>query len=268
MKSMEAECVQKVKGLGDVYRCSAPADAQLAAFEKVGISRFVLPSEVVAMRMAGLTDFTRTCVAPVVIKGENPILIKYSPFMNRNLMSLAVAKHRKNQYPDFFPAEFYEAVKQEAKAQEGEGLEPQDRDSFMLQSAGDFKVESGSETAQYLGITPEYFTRFHAGNPIDFFNLPNDVPKGQSRVNYLWFVSPVSGSDLVARVQDLGYGGRTFGVRGNARSADAKNLYTATSIRDAVAQSIPPVAQTLGISIAEKGLVERLPKAVLLQLRQ
>lgn len=164
------------------------------------------------IRLAGLSnDYTRTCVAPVDVKGENPILYKPSILMNPEMAAITVKSHSEGKYPTLDRV-FYEVLKERAKTELG--LIPEDRTAQVLQSNEDYDLTPEMDEARFLlgKQTAEYFKRFNHPS-IKLFNLPTtETPKNKCFVNYLWFIRPECGSVLDCRYWDLVDGGGAFGV--------------------------------------------------------
>jgi len=221
MTNYKARKVGDVKGLGVIYQVAAPLHEQISAFQRAGVGHpyLVTPEETAIIRLGGVSnDYTRTNMAPVGVKGENPILYRASPLMNPAMASLAVSAHRNGKYPAL-PREFYEVVK--GIAENERGLEPEDRTAHILSSAEDYSLTPEMEDTRFILGKPmqKYFDRFkHTSIP--FLNLQTkDAPKGECLVNYLWFYRPDDGSRLYARGRDLYYEGRAFGVSRDAATS-------------------------------------------------
>jgi len=201
---------------GDVYQVDAPLDKQLRAFQEKGIHRLVTSEQVAKIRLQNpnlVSDsYTRTCVAPIGVKGEPVVLHKQSPLMNTLIAAQAVAAHKKGEYPLFSRDVYDFAI---AEAREQEGLEPEDRTAFVLLNKGDFELTPEMPDTRFLlgRQAQEYFKKFHSGKTIPFYNLQvDDIPKGKSAVNYLWFGRPAVGSGLTARGRGLSGDNGAFGV--------------------------------------------------------
>jgi len=268
MVNYEARKVGDVKGLGIVYQVNAPLDEQISAFKRAGVEHpyLVTPEETATIRLAGMSnDFTRTSMAPVGVKGENPILYRASPLMNPAMASLAVIAHR-NGKRFALPREFYEAVRQ--FAEEDRGLEPEDRRAIVLSSAENYSLTPEMEDTRFILGKPmqKYFDRFkHTSIP--FLNLETkDVSKNECAVNYLWFNRPDNDSQLYARNRYLDNEHRAFGVRRDAVSNAQNSGYSLTEIGKASSEVIPVVFDNEGVRgltplVARglsKGLLERL----------
>jgi len=245
----EANLIGKLKDSREIYEVCASLDKQIPAFERAGIKHPFLasPDEVALIRLDKLSnDWSRTCMAPVKVKGKPTILTAISPFMNPIMAAIAVDFHKKNQYPTL-PEISYELLETEAKAQSS--LTPEDRTTHILEgkadSGGKFYLTPEMDDSRFIlkKHVQRYFGQFKHSQ-IPFFDLPDDASKGQAFVNYLWFSGPRDGSGLSARYRGLGDGLRAFGVRGKTSKAGSQNSgYNLTNIRNASDEAIK---QTLG----------------------
>jgi hypothetical protein len=197
----------------------APLDIQLGSLGLVGVREFADVGELVDLKLNGEKlinpneAYSRTRVMPVVANGANPVLVRNSILMNPDFARLAVEYHKRGEYPEFLDEIYFEQARETARIQLG--LPPAERTHFELQTSEDFKIASGSDIAGFLGIVPAYYETFHPNATITFYNLPKNVQKGKSRVNYVWFNGPQDGSGLDARDQCLHCDDQAFGVRVN-----------------------------------------------------
>jgi len=267
----KAEPIGEVKDLGTVYQAIAPLSQQILALKKQGIEHpyLVTPEETAMIRIAGLSnDGTRTCIAPVAVKGENPILYKTSLFMDPLIAVIAEQAHRNNQYPTL-PREFYKVLSEEAKKQES--LEPEDRTAHRLSSKEDYDLTSEMDDSKFvLGKpTAEYFRKFNHPK-IRLFNLPTtDLPKkNQCAVNYLWFDWPENVSCLSCRDRDLDSDGGAFGVlKKSAEGASQDFNYSLTNVRDSITGVIPKFLEEVGLTAIRDIISGKLEQRVLENLR-
>jgi hypothetical protein len=256
---------------GKVYEISAPLDEQISAFEKVGITYPYLatPEQVCNIRLQGISDdWTRTSIAPVAVKGENTILYRNSPFMNPEIAKIAVEVHRNSKYPEL-QIEFYEAVKQRAKNEQV--LQPEDRIAHILEKTGDYDLTSEMDDTKFILGKPakRYFDKKVEKDKIKLFNLQTDnLSKNKCRVNYLWFHSVASGSELNLRDSYLNCDGRAFGVLQPAKQAQKISRLTLSEIQKAIETSIPKICQEIGISALEEMLNKPIQEEILTTLRK
>ncbi len=263
----KAEKVKEVEGLGIVYRVDAPLDKQLQAFEKVGIHTLATPEEIAQIRLAGISDsWSRTNVAPVIIKGSNLILCRNSPLMNLGMASAAVRAHASGNYFET-GKELYEAL--EAVAKSEEGIEPENRGALLVSQIGDFQLTPDMNEAKFLlgRYNQAYFEKFVKSGQIPFYNLTGSS-KDRTTVNYLWFLSPQDGSYLPCWYRSLYYDSRAFGVLRTGEASAPKKGYTLTEIGKANSEIIPVVFTEAGIPALAGMVARNLNKGLLEKLRK
>ena len=253
--SYEAKLIGTLKDGRGVWQVAAPLNEQISTFRQVGIRHPFLasPDKVAQPRIDGVSDdFSRTSYAPVKVRGEPTILTADSVLMNEAMAKFAVKSYRRGEY--FTQRkDYYEVLKEIAKRQEG--LEPEDRDTHILEGKPDangvVSLSSDMPDARFLikKFTEEYFKRYsHSIIPL-YDLIDKDIPKGQAVVNYLWFGNPQNGSLLNCRNRNLYYDDMAFGVRDvSAEGAAQKNLgYSITEIRNVVRKSMPQVLKDVGV---------------------
>ncbi len=263
----KAEKVGKIDA-GNVFYLAAPLNNQIEAFREEGISApyIALPEDVVGIRLAGVSDYgTRTSLTPLAVKGENTILYKGSPWMSSPEMAMiAVQAHRNGKFPQL-PREFYEAVKELAKTQEG--VEPEDRTAIILSWKGDSKLTPEMpETRFALGRNAKAYFDFNKHQSIPFWDLTSDS-KDATDVNYSWFGVPQNGSNLVARDGSLYYHDYAFGVFRNAEGIAKNSGYTLSQIGKANSEIIPAVLSETSLSGLTDKIARPLSKGLLEKLR-
>ena len=267
----EARQIGEVEGLGLVYQVYAPLNKQILSFENLGIKHpfLVTPEETVMIRSGGLSnDYTRTCVAPVGVKGEVPILYKPSIFMDPIMAEVIVKAHSENSYPTQDRV-FYEALKERAKRELS--LTPEDRTAQALQSIEDYGLTPEMDDARFLlgKSTAEYFKRFN--HPlIKLYNLPtSEVPKGKCIVNYLGLGGSEGGSRLSCRGGGLSYVNWAFGVLKKSAEGTSQNSgYSLTNVKNAVATATLKTLEELGLSEVKDMVIGRLETDILETLRK
>jgi len=264
----EAKSIGKVKGFGEIFQVCAPLNEQILALNRVGIQAPYLatPEQVAQIRLAGTSnEFSRTSLAPIKAEGEPTILYRDSPLMNPLMAVVAVNAHRNGQCP-LFSREVYEAVKQIAKSQEG--LAPEDRDAHVLQGKADnegkFQLTPEADDARFIlrTATANYFKKFNHVS-IPFYDIPADLPKDKSAVNYLWFGGPGGGSWLDVGSWDLSGGDRAFGVLVGAEGPQKNLGYRITDLDKAIATATPETLRQLNLSGLESTLASPLRKKIL-----
>ena len=270
MANYEATKIGEVGGLGEVWQVAAPLHRQIKALEKAGVQPpyLVTPEETARIRNAGLsTDYTRTCIAPIGVKGEAPVLYKPSPLMNPLAAQIAVNAHRNSQYP-VFNREFFEFAKETAKREEG--LEPEDRTAFVLSSCEDYPLTlEMPDTRFILGReAKEYFEKFKHPS-IELLNLPTgDLPKDKCIINYLGFGGPGSSSHLDCRNGGLDSEYRALGVK-RTGEASAQNFsgYSLTEVKSALVIATPKTLEATGLSGVKDMVAGKLEQNLLETLR-
>lgn len=268
MADYKAKQIGKVKGLGTAYEVSAPLDEQIEAFNDVGAT-LASPEEEAILRIAGVSNkYSRTSMAPIGVKGEKPILYRFSPFMNPAMAGVAIASHRAGKYP-VLDREFYDMVKD--IAEKDNSMEPEDRRAIILRNSDDFNLTPEMEEARFIlgNSTAKYFDKFNL-NSIPFYNLPlGDTPKNKCSVNYLWFISPQNGSSLNARDRYLDADCRASGVLRSAVGASSQiSRPTLTQIKNVNSKVIPDVLNELGLSGLPNEVSKSLNKGLLEKLRK
>ncbi|MEA3329404.1 MAG: hypothetical protein U9Q06_01545 [Nanoarchaeota archaeon] len=224
----EVQYMDHIRGLGNVYKVYAPLHDQLSSFKAEGSTHPHLISvrDTAFARLQGkLSDWTRTCHAPVYKKGKKPILIRNSPLMNGRgkftLAKRAVEAHATGRWLTQKGA--YDKYSQQAK--EDANKNPEKRRAIVLDEREDFQIDANSPVAQFLfqDTIDKYFENVRNRNPIQVYLINPDTVDNidESIVNYLWFDSVDNGSGLGARYRDLTNGVRAFGVFGNVPKARA-----------------------------------------------
>ncbi|MFH1359076.1 MAG: hypothetical protein ABIH37_04260 [archaeon] len=273
MKNPEYQATQvgEVKDLGMVYQVNFSLSDSITALANEGIIHpyLVTPEETARIRLAGVSnDWTRTCISPVAVKGENTILSKPSVFMDANLAVIAETAHKNGQYPTL-PREFYEALKQQAITQES--LEPEDRTVHALSINGDYDLTPEMDDARFIlgKTTQEYFKRFNH-KQIKLYDLSaDDLSEDKCAVNYLWFYGPEGDSDLGCRYRLLHDLNGAFGVlKQSAEGALQNSGYTLSKVSDAVSQALPDVLTEVGLPAGIDLVGNTLEKRVLEKLRK
>lgn len=233
----EAKLMGSLKDGREVYEAIAPLDSQILALKNKGIKAPYLatPEEIALIRLDGVhTNWSRTSYAPAKIKGKPTIITADSPFMNEIMARVAVETHRNGEYPTS-PGVVYEVLEDIAKKQTG--LSPEERSVHIMQgtpnSEGTIVLTPEMDDSKFLlkRFTDQYFKKF-GHNLINFYDLPRDVPKGKTTMNYLWFSNPQDGSYLDARLRYLNYVCRASGVLDKSRSDAPKKAFSLNEILD------------------------------------
>ncbi len=217
---MKHKNIGTVKGLGDIYQVSGPLDQQLLAFADEGIHTLAAPDEVAQIRLAGVSkNYSRTSMAPIVLKSEKTILVRDSILMNL-LMAAAVRAHASKKYFET-DRKFYETAEAIAKSQES--MAPEDRRALIVSKRGDFILTPEMPESRFIlrKQTKPYFDKLTNGT-MEFYNILG-YPDSQVILNCMWFGSPRSYSSLDCRRKGLDSDGRAFGVLRTAESS-AKNI--------------------------------------------
>lgn len=271
---IEAQLIGTLSNGGEVYEVNAPLDVQVEAFErkKINAPYLASPDQIAQMRLEGVhSNWSRTCYAPLKIKDKPTIVTANSPWLANKYFARQVVKvHKNGEYPTM-PKWFYEMLEQEAKDQER--LPPEDKSVHIMQGRPDsdnlITLTPESDDARFLikRFTKKYFEE-NSHDTIPFYDLPNNIPKGKTTVNYLWFLSPQNGSGLSAGDRDLGDDGRASGVLNkNAEGASQNFEYSLTNIRDSVIRAIPLVFRLKGIPALSEMVKTDLEQEVLKGLR-
>jgi hypothetical protein len=262
----EANSLGKVKDLGEVFQVAAPLDKQILAFQEAGIAAPYLatPEDIAQIRLFGLsTNYSRTSIAPIAVKGEKTILVKDSPLMNHLLAVVAVDAHINGKYPSF-SREIYEQAKAIAEAESGK--EPEDRIALVLSKSGDYDLTHEMDEARFsLGKhTQTYFKKFNHSK-IPLWNLSTDGK--EAVVNYLWFYDPLNESNLYARDRYLNCDDGAFGVLKETAEGSSQNSYSPTQVRDATSMVVSEVLKAKGVPALEKMLAKPLAQGIVDSLR-
>lgn len=270
--TLEAEKVGRID-TRDVFYLATPLNNQIEAFRNEGIPAPYLVSveDVVDMRLDGKFEKanygTRTSLTPLAVKGENTILYKGSPWMSSPEMAkVAVKAHKAGKFPQL-PREYFEFVKETAKAQEG--IEPEDRTAIIVSHKGDFKLTPEMLEARFaLGKRAKEYFESKGHDEIQFYNLTSDS-KDKVDVNYSWFGNSQGGSYLFAWYGNLDGHYGAFGVLRTLAEGNAKNSgYTLTQIGKANSEVIPVVLNKAGLSGLPKELSRTLSTGLLEKLRK
>ncbi len=246
----EATQLGEVEGLGMIYQAIAPLYGQLQAFAKKGIRHpfFVTPEETGMIRIAGVSeDWTRTCVAPIAVKGKAPILYKPSPLMDFAMAIYAENCHKNGNHP-LFPRDFYEVVKDIANQQLS--LEPEDRTSHALSREDDYDLTSEMDDTKFVlrRTRKEYFRKYgHVKIPLWNLSTDNIPPKDKCAVNYLCFDHPANGSGLYCGSRYLDNIDSAFGVLRTGEAGAKIFGYSLTNIKNAVSKTTPKTLERLGL---------------------
>lgn len=233
----EAKLMGKLKDGREVYEATAQLDSQILALKNKGIKAPYLatPEEIALTRLDGVhTNWSRTSYAPAKIKGKPTIITTDSPYMNETMARVAVEAHRNGEYPTL-PSVVYEVLEDIAKKQAS--LSPQNRSVHIMQgkpnSDGIIVLTPEEDDSGFLlkRFADQYF-RVFGHNSINFYDLPKNVPKNKTTMNYLWFVNPLSGSSLYARNWDLYIGDWASGVLNKSRSDASPKVFSLNEILD------------------------------------
>jgi len=266
----EAQKVGEVEGLGTIYRINAPLDGQLQAFKKVGIITLATPEEVAQIRLANIpNNESRTNVAPIAIRGGKTILLRDSPLMNPLMAAYAVNAHGKGEYP-LLGKEVYEVAEAIAKAETE--IAPEDRSAILVSQDGDFGLKTEMDEARFLlrEHNQKYFEKFVKNGKegqIPFYNLTGNS-KDRAVVNYLWFSSPQSESNLICRSRSLYDDNSAFAVLRTAEGSAPKKGYTLIEIEKANSEIIPVVFERAKVSDLASRISRDLNKSLLEKLRE
>jgi hypothetical protein len=267
----EVKPIGEVEGLGLVRQVYASLDKQILTLGNAGIKHpfLVTPEETAMIRLAGLSnDCTRTCIAPVGVKGENTLLYRPSIFMDPEMAAIAVSTHSQGKYPTLDRV-VYEVLKERAKRELS--LAPEDRTTQTLSSSEDYDLTPEMDDSRFLlgKQTAEYFKKFECPS-IKLYNLPTaEISEDKCVVNYLWFGGPNLDSGFDCRNKALNLEDWAFAILiKNAKGTSENSGYSLTNVKDAVAAAIPETLVELGITgIENLGLEKDLEKRVLETLR-
>mgnify|MGYP001593228346 CR=1 FL=1 len=272
---VEAQLMGNLKDGREVYEACAPLDAQILALKDKGIKAPYLatPEEIALIRLDGVhTKWSRISYAPAKVKDKPTIVTADSPYMNEAMARVAMEAHGLGEYPSL-PDVFYEALENIAKRQSS--LAPEDRNVHVIEGKpkadGVIILTPEMDDTKFLlkGLAKEYFERFNH-NSVPFYDLPSDVPKGKTNVNYLWFGEPQYGSVLDAGVRGLHDGNRASGVLDkSAKGASQKTKsYNTTNVRDSVRTSVPELCSQTGLTGVEKIIASLAEQIILRNLKR
>jgi len=221
-----AKLMGNLKDGREVYEARGNLCSNIFGLSGRGVSAPYLatPEQVALIRLDGVhNNWSRTSYALAKIKGKSTIITADSPYMNKTMARVAVEAHRSGKYPTL-PLVVYEFLEDIARKQSS--LSPEERSVHIMQgkpnSEWTIVLTPEMEDSKFLlkRFNDQYFKKFDHSS-INFYDLPKNVSKGETTMNYLWFNLPQDGSDLSARGRDLGGGGRASGVLDESRSDDA-----------------------------------------------
>ena len=232
----ELEFIGYIKGLGEIARIYAPFDKQLIALKEAGIKYPISVRDTAYIRLNnGPKEGTRTCHAPLYYQKSPVVLAMKSPLVtDLEMAKQAVDAHRNNKY--FFTEDGSLYEKFHKIAEKDKSKSPEKRRAVIFPIRDTYRLQKGNNISETLfqDTEDDYFNEF-VKNGLTFYLINKEIVDSQkgTLVNYLWFDSPDSESDLDGNGRILNYGSRAFGVsrsRGHAEGVAHEKLKKISNI--------------------------------------